>query len=299
VLKDILTLLAQQATSKGLEFRLSLEEGGPATLISDAGRLRQILLNLAGNALKFTSSGSVILGLRAADAADICEFFVKDSGPGISPEHTEMIFQPFTQGDSSISRRHGGAGMGLAISRRFADLLGGTLTVRSRLGEGSEFILRLPTGRAEPTRSQLTDPPAQPLDAGFAIKYPLRILVVEDDMVNLKLIVVLLRKLGYDPLSAKNGREAVEVHNQTHPDCVLMDMQMPEMDGIEATKKIRSLEPPNCKPTFISAITANVFLSDRQRCFDAGMNSFLGKPVKPADLAAILAEANAFVTNSR
>lgn len=301
ILKDVHTLLAQQAAAKGLDFRLSFGEDIPSHLLSDAGRLRQISLNLAGNAIKFTGSGSVILGLRLATAPATCEFFVKDTGPGISPEQIDIIFHPFTQADSSISRRHGGAGMGLSISRRFAELLGGTLTVRSQLGGGSEFILNLPTGGNESAPLPVKGSPALKLDAGFASQHPLRILVVEDDTVNLKLIVVLLRRLGYEPLTAKNGREAVEVHSKEHPDCVLMDLQMPELDGIEATKEIRSLEKsrPNGKPTFISAITANVFLADRQRCFDAGMNSYLNKPIKPADLAAMLTDANAFVSKSR
>ncbi len=300
ILKDIHTLLSQQAEAKGLEFCLSLGKDIPGYLQSDAGRLRQILLNLAGNAIKFTKNGTVTLGLRPAAAPANCEFFVKDTGPGISPGQIDIIFHPFTQADSSISRRHGGAGMGLTISRRFAELLGGTLTVRSQPGEGSEFILTLPTGRTEPAPLPAKGSPAQTLDAGFASRHPLRILVVEDDKVNLKLIVVLLRRLGYDPLTATNGREAVEMHSRENPDCVLMDLQMPEMDGIEAAKQIRSVEESrsNSQPAFISALTANVFLADRQRCFDAGMNTYLNKPVKPADLAAVLTEACAFAAKS-
>lgn len=300
ILKDVHTLLSYQAKARGLDFHLSLAENQIGTLRTDAGRLRQILLNLSGNAIKFTESGSVTLGLRKAAEPARCEFFVKDTGPGISPEQIDRIFQPFTQADSSISRRHGGAGMGLTISRRFAELLGGTLTVRSEPGEGSEFILTLPTGTAGPELQTSNGRPTFTFDTGFASQHPLRVLVVEDDKINLKLFVILLRKFGYEPLTAKNGREAIKVYRKECPDFVLMDLQMPEMDGIEATQKIRALEKslPIEKPTFISALTANVFLADRQRCFDAGMNTYLNKPLRPADLATVLTAASALATSS-
>ncbi len=274
--------------------KIFLGEDIPENLQSDAGRLRQILINLAGNAIKFTQNGSVIFGLRSAASPANCEFFVKVTGPGVSPEQAERIFQPFTQADSSISRRHGGAGMGLAISRRFAELLGGTLTVRSEPGEGAEFVLTLPAGSMEAAPRRVNGSPAQTPGPGFADQHPLRILVVEDDRVNLKLIVNLLRKLGYEPLTACNGREAVKIYDEEHPDCLLMDLQMPEMDGIEATTRIRSREKSRSRgPAFIAAVTANIFPAARQQCFDAGMNTYINKPVKVANLVALLTEASA------
>ncbi|MEO6054041.1 MAG: response regulator, partial [Chthoniobacterales bacterium] len=139
------------------------------------------------------------------------------------------------------------------------------------------------------------------LDGGFANHYPLSILVVEDDKVNLKLILSLIRRLGYEPIFAKNGREAVDIQKREHTDCVLMDLQMPEMDGIEATEKIRAIEK-ECrseKPTFISALTANIFPADRQRCFDVGMNGYLNKPLKLAMLARLLIQAEDFAASRR
>jgi len=291
ILGDIHSLLSQQARDKKLAFDLSIEEDIPAILAGDAGRLRQILLNLTGNAIKFTDSGCVTLGLRSMPGAAHYEFFVKDTGCGISAAQIERLFQPFTQADSSTSRRHGGTGLGLSISRRLAEVLGGTLTVRSEMGKGSEFLLDVTLGEGRPLPEPETPP--QSLDSSFAAKHPLRILVVEDDKVSLKLMLALIRKLGYEPLSAANGREAVEIQRHAQPDCVLMDIQMPEMDGIEATEKIRAGEAHRAvKPAFISALTANIVAADRERCFDAGMNTYLNKPLKMAALASVLNEAS-------
>ncbi|MFZ4597356.1 MAG: response regulator [Terrimicrobiaceae bacterium] len=295
ILGDIHALLSQQARHKGLAFGVSIEENIPEKLTGDPGRLRQILINLAGNALKFTESGSVTMGLRPMGDAANYEFFVKDTGCGIPPEHIERIFQPFTQADSSVSRRHGGSGLGLSISRRLAELLGGTLTVRSQPGQGSEFTLSMPLSLA--ATSPETAPLPSVFDSSFSAERPLRILIVEDDKVNLKLMLSLVRRLGYEPFAAKNGIEAVEIHRLEQIDCVLMDPQMPEMDGIEATEAIRSQESSTSasKPAFISALTANIVPADRQRCFDAGMNSYLNKPVKMAALASLLIEAASYV----
>ncbi len=296
ILGDVRTLLARQAGDKGLDLVLSIAADTPEHLEGDAGRLRQILLNLTGNAIKFTERGSITLGLRRGPVAGNYAYFVKDTGPGITPEQVERIFQPFTQADSSISRRYGGAGLGLSISRRLAELMGGTLEVRSQLGQGAEFVVTVPLVESSTVVKPTADAQAIILDADFASRHPLRVLVVEDDKVNLKLILILMRRLGYEPLSATNGREAVELQRREHPDCILMDLQMPEMDGIEATQKIRAEEraSPGDNPAFISALTANIFPADRQRCLDAGMNGYLNKPVRLADLAGILEQATDF-----
>ncbi len=292
ILGDIRTLLSQQAREKGLTLEVAMDASIPEYLAGDAGRLRQILLNLTGNALKFTEAGTVTLGLRPRQGETKHEFFVKDTGGGITPAQVKKIFQPFTQADSTISRRHGGTGLGLSISRRLAELMGGTLTVRSQPGLGSEFVLTLTLDEAGPL-PEVAGPP-QMLDASFAAGHPLRILVVEDDRVNLKFMLALLRRLGYEPLAATNGREAVEIQQREQPDCILMDLQMPEMDGIEATKKIRAREKASCaaRVAFISALTANIVPADRQRCFDAGMDTYLNKPVRMTALTAILAQAS-------
>ncbi len=296
LLGDIRTLLSPHALEKNLVLGVSVGKNVPKYLIGDGGRLRQILLNLAGNALKFTDRGWVTLGLRRMPGKASYEFFVRDTGSGIAPEQVEHLFQPFTQADSSISRRYGGTGLGLSISRRLAELLNGSLTVRSEPGCGAEFLLAVTLDDAGPSTDLLRESPP-PLTVDFSARYPLRILVVEDDKINLKLMLALIRRLGYEPLAAINGREAVEIQRREPLDCLLMDLQMPGMDGIEATEKIRAAERSNAPvaPVFISALTANIVPADRQRCFDAGMNSYLNKPVKLADLAAVFIEASSYL----
>lgn len=295
---EIQTLLLRQAREKNLSFNTKVDEGIPPFLEGDAGRIRQILVNLIGNALKFTEHGSVNIDLSRgsplSDGRCLYDFRVWDTGSGIPAEKLDSIFQPFTQADSSISRRHGGTGLGLTISRRLTELLGGTLSVHSSPGVGSEFLLSIPLAVPGHSPDLHASPESFSLTESFASTHPLRILLVEDDKVNLKLIQTLIRRLGYEPLSAKNGREAVEIFEQEWPDCTLMDLQMPEMDGIEATGRIRSLEHDGNRDghCFISALTANIFPADRQRCLSCGMNSYLNKPVKITALAEVLAQAD-------
>jgi len=300
LLVEIRTLLTQSATDKGLHLHVVSAPEVPLVLRGDSGRLRQILLNLVGNAIKFTERGSVTMSVRkageaAGDELPEFEFSVRDTGPGITPTQIERIFHPFTQADSSISRRFGGTGLGLTISRRLAELLGGRLSVRSERGEGAEFVVTVPLDVSDPA-TNLEPPPPLVLDETFAQKYPLKILMIEDDQVNLKLVLTLIRKLGFEPIAARNGREAVEIYRRETPDCLLMDLQMPELDGIEATAKIRAIERASGYEhrAFIAALTANIFPADRERCFEAGMDGYLNKPVKLADLAEMLTRAQAF-----
>jgi len=302
LVESIRFLFAHRASEKGLEFRTLIPPEIPAYLEGDAGRLRQILVNLVGNALKFTDQGSVILGMRvrppqADHPAPMMQFFVEDTGPGISEAKIRDIFELFTQADSAMSRRHGGAGLGLTIAQRLAQLMGGDLDVESRHGKGSRFTLTLPLAAAQAPDAP-PEAPASPLDPGFAAASPLRILVVEDDRMNLKLVLSILRKLGYEPTTAGNGLEAVRIYEDEAkaPDCILMDIQMPEMDGIEATRKIREIErSAGWNPAFICALTANILPADQQQCFDAGMNYYLNKPLKRTALSHALAEAAGFL----
>jgi PAS domain S-box-containing protein len=293
LLRDICTLLTPAARSMGLEIVLEIGKGTEGIFTGDAGRLRQIMLNLCGNALKFTEKGSVTF------AMDVIEgnftFRVRDTGCGIEPGDLEKLFDPFVQGDSSRSRQHGGAGLGLAISRRLARLMGGELTARSRPGAGSEFMVQVPL-RPAPAGS-FTVPSGAGLtryDISFAQRYPLSILVAEDDAINLRLIVTILRKIGYEPLFAKNGEEAVEVYEKERPQLVLMDVQMPRMDGIDATTAIRKIEMERgIPPAFISALSADTLAMDRERCLAAGMDEFLNKPLRVERLLQIIEMAGA------
>ncbi len=299
ILRDIHTALAPLARDRGLAFPLAIDESTPETLWNDAGRLRQVLLNLAGNALKFTAEGSITLGTRPARESlktgrPGFDFFVRDTGPGIPAKDLPNIFLPFVQADSSISRRFGGTGLGLAISQNLVELMGGTLQVQSTVGTGSEFIVTLPLDSPQPQMPSSGEPPVDILDETFAGKYPLQILLVEDDVVNLKLMRMVLHKLGYEPLVAKDGDEAVEIYRRERPDCILMDLQMPRKDGIQATIEIRALEDstPGGRRAFISALTANIVAANRRQCFEVGMDGYLNKPLKRTLLAMTFKRAS-------
>jgi PAS domain S-box-containing protein len=299
VLHDIHTFFAPSIADKGLEFREVIEPGVPRLLVNDAGRLRQIVLNLVSNATKFTAKGGIVLGMRPSaealpDGARGVDFFVRDTGPGIPEDKIEQVFEPFAQADSSISRRYGGTGLGLSIARNLVKLMGGKLTLASTVGVGSEFCVTLPA--AEPGDAVSASLPAAPvvMDETFAALHPLRVLLVEDDPVNLKLVLMMLRKMGYAPLTAEDGVAALEVFQRESPDCVLMDLQMPKKDGLLATREIREFETlRNSRRTFIAALTANTLPETRRQCLDAGMNGYMNKPLKRVQLAETLEQASA------
>ncbi len=306
IVEGIRLLFERQIHEKGLELVVRLDGSLPETLAGDAGRIRQILVNLLGNALKFTQRGRIELDARAApdpEGGGVLEFSVRDTGEGIAPDRASAIFDVFTQADSSTSRRHGGTGLGLTISRRLAELMGGDLRLATPPGEeGTLFTLRVPFAQADlPTVAPPAGrPPFERMDGDFALRYPLRILVVEDDKVNLKLLAGMLCKLGYAPLTARDGQEAVSIFERESPDCVLMDVQMPSMDGIEATRKIRALEDAGSMvPAYISALTANILPENQRCCFAAGMNCYLNKPVKFPAIASMLIEGARFRQGQR
>lgn len=298
LLDDIRALLLPEADQKGIRLLLEISQNVPERLLGDPGRLRQIVLNLAGNALKFTETGFVRIS-AASLGTETCprlRISVRDTGPGVPSDRREAIFAPFTQADVGSARRHGGTGLGLAISKRLTELLGGTLALQSDSGAGSEFLLELPI---EPIEAETDDialvPHATntPIDQQFAINFPLRIMVVEDDRVNMRLTVTLLQKLGYEPFAASNGSQAVEVFREKRPTCVLMDLQMPVMDGIDATKAIRDIEQAEqTNPAFIVALTANTVHADRHLCLEAGMDGYLNKPIRRDRLSDMLARAS-------
>lgn len=294
VVDEVAELLRPQAERKGIEVRAEIVGEFPG-VVGDAGRLRQVLLNLAGNAVKFTERGSVSIRLRTlgrtADSEEV-EFAVRDTGDGIPAEKIKEIFEPFKQADSSVTRRYGGTGLGLAISQRLVDLMGGTLTAESTLGEGSVFRCRLSFGVAREVAEPGTTN-VEPFDEKFATRHPLRILVSEDDPTSRKLVQRVLGKLGYTVLVANNGREAVEMVKAHTPNCVLMDMQMPEVDGLGATRLIRAFEQDaGARPCYISALTANVLANEIQECLAAGMNGHLTKPLRLEALSEVLVAAD-------
>jgi two-component system, sensor histidine kinase len=284
VIDGVVALLQPRAREKGVSLETTVAADLPAWLNGDAGRLRQVLLNLVGNAVKFTEHGSVALAVthRPLDADDIeLTVEVRDTGIGMSDEVQARLFTPFTQADSSISRRFGGTGLGLAISRELVELMGGTIGVDSALGQGSRFCFTLRCRAAA-----VPMPIAAPAEAPTAVR-PLDILVAEDNRVNQMLIAALLEKLGHRATLVGDGEQAVAAVAQGRFDLVLMDVQMPKLDGVSATKAIRALDGAAAR-TPVVALTANALPGQRESYIADGMDDYLSKPIQPAALAATL-----------
>ncbi|PKO73205.1 MAG: histidine kinase [Betaproteobacteria bacterium HGW-Betaproteobacteria-17] len=279
--QSVVALFQSHAMEKNLRLTLTLPANPPAALLGDPTRIRQILLNLVDNAIKFTQQGEIELHatFEATDGTVDCLFSVRDSGIGISAETQTRLFQAFSQADSSTTRRYGGTGLGLAISSQLAELMGGQLKVESAPGQGSRFTLalRLPT---------TTLPPVE-LPVETAVQLQGRILVAEDHPVNQKMLAHQLREMGLQYALASNGKHALEMLEADDFDLVLMDWQMPEMDGLEATRQIRRL-PTGSRHIPIIALTANANAGFREACLAAGANDYLSKPYTEAALAALL-----------
>jgi signal transduction histidine kinase/ActR/RegA family two-component response regulator len=280
-------LMAPQARAKGLRFVFDAEMVCRG-VVGDAGRIRQIVLNLLSNAIKFTEEGHVTLRVRGGEPDNGRAEFrieVQDTGPGIPEDKMPLLFHNFTQLDSSLVRRHEGAGLGLAISRRLAELMGGSLTLTSQSGSGSTFLLTLPLNTF--VESNLSPaPPVQLVPAALDGRI-LRVLLVEDNAVNQRLGVRILDKLGCSIDVAGNGLEAIEMALGRHYDLILMDCRMPEMDGYAATREIRNREVEGTRVPII-ALTAHAVTGAREECIAAGMDDFITKPLLPGDLEKVL-----------
>ncbi|WP_413436688.1 ATP-binding protein [Sulfuriferula sp. GW1] len=286
---EIASLFVNRAEEMGLSFNCSLNPDVPEQVRGDPNRLRQILSNLVDNALKFTHAGSVSITValapgHAADSTCWVQFTVEDSGIGISAETQSRLFRSFSQADGSTTRKYGGTGLGLAICKQLAEMMGGYISVDSIAGHGSAFHLSLPLIRVESGAPATNASSASnPDNTSFMGR---RILVAEDNIVNQKVIQHLLRHLGAQVDIAANGREAVALAQTRVYDLTLMDCQMPEMDGYQATSRIRN-SIPNAGP--IIAMTANAMLGAREQCLAAGMNDYLSKPIQEEDLVNMLA----------
>ncbi|ENO88066.1 ATP-binding protein [Thauera linaloolentis] len=277
-------VLAAPAKSKGLDLRLELPPGLPHKVVGDALRLKQVLTNLIGNAIKFTQQGEVRVSALLGDERDgtvAIGFSVRDTGIGIDPQVQAMVFDAFAQADTSTSRRFGGTGLGLSISYRLVELMGGVLGVDSMPGEGSHFFFTLRLELAAPDVAEAVDPAAT-----MEVPQPMRpersaaILVVEDNPINQKLAVALLARRGYELTVAEDGLQGLEKVIEGNFDLVLMDLQMPVMDGLEATRRIRAHERECGRRRIpILAMTASAREEDRQICLAAGMDDFLTKPL--------------------
>jgi signal transduction histidine kinase/CheY-like chemotaxis protein len=289
VCREVRSLLQPSADAKGLALNLQCAPSTPGTLIGDPVRVRQILLNLVGNAIKFTTSGSVSIEVSPVDA-DRVRVSVTDTGIGVAAGQLDKLFEHFTQGDASITRRYGGTGLGLAISKKLITLMGGEIAARSEAGKGSVFWFTLPV-RAPLNSSTRIAPPLPPAAPPQPVQRSAggRLLLVEDNVVNQKVALRMLQKMGYDVDLAEDGRQALERLATLRYDAVLMDCQMPEMDGYQATRHIRDLSSAVLDHDVpVIAMTANAFAEDRERCIEAGMNDFLSKPVDRTTLAQML-----------
>ncbi len=279
--EEAFEIAGARARDKGLPIEIDIDVALPARVEGDALRLRQVLLNLGSNAAKFTETGRIrFRALRAGGEPLQVRFEFHDTGIGISANHQQNLFKPFEQADSSTTRRYGGTGLGLAISRRLVELMGGTIGVDSEPGTGSTFWVVLPFEPAQEAESTVDAFEQGPAAAGAELRRGLRTLLVEDDPINQEVARELLSAAGHLVDVAENGAEGLRRAEQGVYDLVLMDMQMPVMDGLSATAAIRKL--PGYGHVPIIAMTGNAFAEDKQRCFDAGMNDFISKPVNPA-----------------
>ncbi|MFK7916211.1 MAG: ATP-binding protein, partial [Pseudomonadales bacterium] len=292
--EDVLSLLRSGIEEKGLTLDYAYDERLPRGMLGDSGRVRQILLNLISNAIKFTEQGNVSVRVKANANASKVDLVVADSGIGMSQAVIDNLFQAFTQADASTTRRYGGTGLGLAISKRLAGMMDGDIAVTSSLGQGSVFTCTLsiiPDGaRLQPSQQR---PKARPVPADTALPsfHGVRILVAEDNPVNQTVARKLIEKLGCQVTIAANGQEAVEQWHNARYDLIFMDCQMPTVDGFDATRKIRSAEARKHGPRIpIIAMTANVLPADQAACREAGMDDHAAKPIALPAIAAKLGQ---------
>jgi PAS domain S-box-containing protein len=319
VIRDALALLSHKASVKGLTMRSVIDPGVPSIVIGDATRLRQVLLNLAGNSIKFTEKGEIAievrrLELRVSDPVQTTSesegetldlhVTVRDTGIGVPPDRIGRLFKAFSQVDSSTTRKFGGSGLGLAICKRLCELMGGGIHVESTPGFGSAFHFTIQVGIDAEVAASLPAPafPNEPLSASTTAALTplavcaeeLRVLLVEDNRVNQSLAVALLKKSGCQCQLAENGVRALEFLRQENFDLVLMDVSMPEMDGLEATRRIRTGECGTiAQQNYIVAMTANAMEGDREKCLAAGMDDYLSKPLDRQALRLVVERAAA------
>ena len=312
-LKDITDILAISAHQKGLELVCLVEPAVPSFLRGDPGRLRQILVNLGGNAVKFTEKGEIVVrvSLESENKRNVTlRFSISDTGIGIPASRRDILFSPFTQVDSSTTRQYGGTGLGLAISKHLAELMGGKIGLESEVGEGSNFWFTAvfemhPAGSGSEGEKSAKSEGEEAIDLSAAEppisendKHKMRILVAEDNDVNQKVAQAMMRKMGLRADVVANGLEAVNALQTVPYDLVLMDCQMPEMDGFEATRAVRQEGSSALNPSIpIIAMTASAMRGDRDKCIQAGMSDFIAKPIQIRELAETLAKWLAITTD--
>ncbi len=295
IVKSVVEMLAERAQRKGLKLICQIVSGVPPVTRGDPHRLRQVLVNLVGNAIKFTERGEVMVNLELESdtgAAVVLRGTVRDTGIGIEPKVQALLFQAFSQADSSHARRFGGTGLGLAITRQLVELMGGTIGVDSTPGQGSTFsftVALAPSDRVLVACGRMNAQAPASLPNSATPRQGIHVLLVEDNPVNQQVTLCMLENSGYRIDVVENGRQALQALSATHYDLVLMDCQMPEMDGFEATRQWRVLEQSRGSDRIpIVAVTANALYGDREACLASGMDDFLSKPFTQQALATML-----------
>jgi len=286
-INEALSIISSQASEKGLKLLYKSEGYIPETVVGDAARIRQVLVNLLSNAVKFTEKGDIVVQASASELPDNSyelHISVKDTGIGISQETSAKLFQLFSQADASTSRKYGGTGLGLAISKRLVELMGGRIWIESEEGKGSVFHFTIRANISE-DQPEIIKPTLQVKVKPKEAK-DLRILLAEDNPINQRIAILMLKKLGYIADSVANGLEVISALDKQKYDVILMDVQMPEMDGLEATKEIRRRWPLN-GPRIV-ALTAHAIEGDREKCLEAGMDDYICKPISLESLKTAL-----------
>jgi len=294
LIQNTINLASHRASACNNTVSTTLQTNIPKFVKGDYGRITQVLNNLIGNALKFTENGLIeIIVQNRIDESGInhVRFEVKDNGIGIKPEKLGQLFQPFSQADSSVTRKYGGTGLGLAICKQLVALMNGEIGVSSTLGVGSSFhfTIPLPNGNVKSEQKAINTSSSKVFDNSLALEYPIKILVAEDNFINQKLAEQVLLNMGYKCVLVANGKEAVDACSNHHFDLVFMDIHMPEMDGISATQII--LEQHR-NPPMIVALTANVVNESKEECSRIGMKGFIHKPFKTEEIIQKIKEAH-------
>ena len=295
-IESVMDLFYEQATTRNIALTLTIDESAPTSLFTDQGRLRQILTNLIGNAFKFTTQGSieVIVGVATIGVRPSVRVTVSDTGIGIPKDQFDLVFARFQQIESGLTRRYGGAGLGLSICKELASLMGATMDFQSSENSGSQFWFDIPIESSTTSQSDLASDAAPALERNVPLLVPsvdgsdISVMVAEDSKVNQFIIKELLKNLGVDATMVDDGAQAIAASEHTAYDLIFMDVSMPVMDGLTATQKIRARECAGDTQTMIVGLSAHAMLGDVERAIESGMDDYITKPISLKTVEQVL-----------